>query len=314
MKAANLLDEQGELDMRLLPSWFHRAHMGAMTAEESFAVAERWEDFKSDRVYPRYVKMYADGGSNTYSVLLFDDYADRPGFKGATHFPTEQFAEEFARFNSLGLGMIVHVYGDASSLEIIKAFETVREENGDNGVPLHFSHSFMTRPEEIERLSKISDVCMGFMTLQYPHAAIRGTFVGSIGEERYQRWLNARSAVETGIPYAFGSDWPASLEPVLNGFFQMQGFVTREDPRNSESGTLNADQALTLEQAVRGFTQGGAECLGFEWPDKLGSIEAGKLADFIVIDRNIFEIPTEELKETQVELTVVGGEVVFSRN
>ena len=58
----------------------------------------------------------------------------------------------------------------------------------------------------------------------------------------------------------------------------------------------------------------GIECLGFDWPDKLGSIEAGKLAGFIVIDRNIFETPVEELKETKVDLTVVGGEVVYSRN
>jgi len=313
VQAANLLDNQGELDVRLYPSWFHRAHNGAMTAEESLATAKRWEEFKTDRVYPRYVKMYADGGSNTYSVLLFDDYSDRPGFKGSIHFPPELYTEEFARFNSLGLGMIVHVFGDASSLEIVKAFEAVRERNGNNGVPLHFSHAFMTRPEEIERLSKISDVCMDFMTLQYPHPSIEGSFVPPIGEERYQRWLNVKSAVDAGIPYSFGSDWPASLEPVLNGFFQMQGFVTRKDPRNPDSGTLNIDQAITLEQAVWGYTQGGAECLGFDWPDKLGSIEAGKLADFIVIDRNIFEIPINELQETKVDLTIVGGKLVFDR-
>ena len=83
--------------------------------------------------------------------------------------------------------MIVHVFGDASSLEIIKAFEAVRERNGDNGIPLHFSHSFMTRPQEIQRLSEISDVCMDFMTLQYPHPAIREALTKPIGEERYQK-------------------------------------------------------------------------------------------------------------------------------
>ena len=314
VRAANLLDEQGELDMRLFPSWFHRAHNGAMTAEESFAVAANWEEFKSERVYPRYVKMFADGSAGTYSSLLFEDYEGRPDFKGSIHFPTEEFAEDFTRFNKLGLGMIVHVFGDASSLEIIKAFEAVRERNGDNGIPLHFSHSFMTRPQEIQRLSEISDVCMDFMTLQYPHPAIREALTKPIGEERYQKWLNVKSAEDIGITYGFGSDWPATLEPELNGFFQMQGFVTRRDPRNPDSGTLNVSQAITLQQAVRGFTRGGAECLGFGWGDKLGSIEAGKLADFIVVDRNIFEIPIDVLNETQVDLTVVGGEVVYGRN
>ena len=95
--------------------------------------------------------------------------------------------------------------------------------------------------------------------------------------------------------------------------FQMQAWVTRTDPSNPDSGTLNADQAISLEQAVYGYTRGGIECLGFDWPDKLGSIEAGKLADFIVLDRDIFEIPIEEVKDTNVDLTVVGGEVVFDR-
>ena len=112
---------------------------------------------------------------------------------------------------------------------------------------------------------------------------------------------------EVGIPYGFGSDWPASIMPELNGFYEMQGFVTRLNPNEPEKGTLNADQALTLEQAVYGFTMGGAHNMGFDWPDKIGSIEEGKLADFIVIDRNIFEIPIETLKDTQVELTVVGA-------
>ena len=61
----------------------------------------------------------------------------------------------------------------------------------------------------------------------------------------------------------------------------------------------------------RGFTMGGAECLGFGWPDKIGSIEKGKLADMIVLDRNIFEEPITELYQTQVELTVLGGDVVY---
>ena len=313
VQAANLLDGQGKLNARLFPSWSHRSHLGAMTAEQSFAVAARWKDFKTEMVYPRYVKMYADGSSSSHSTLLLEDYADRPGDKGSTSFPIEQYIEDFSHFNKLGLGMIVHVYGDGTSLEMVKAFEAVRERNGDNGIPLHFSHSFMTRSEEIVRLSKISDVCMDFMTLQYPHPSIEGSFVPSIGQDRYQKWLNVKTAVDSGIPFSFGSDWPASLEPVLNGFFQLQAFVTRRNPRDPDYGSLNEGQAISLEQAVRAMTQGGAECLGFDWPDKLGSIEEGKLADFIVIDRNIFTIPIESVQETQVDLTVVGGRVVFDR-
>jgi predicted amidohydrolase YtcJ len=314
VQALNLLDEQGDLDIRMFPSWLHRSHMASMSAEDSRATAARWEEFKSDRVYPRYAKMTYDGGPNSHTVLLFDDYSDRPGFKGTTTVTLEEITDDMTYFNGLGVGMIVHVMGDASAGQLVTAFEQVRERNGDNGAPLHLSHALMTQPAEIERLSKVSDSCIDFIPLQYPHPSIAGSFTPPIGEDRYQAFLNARAAAESGIPFAFGSDWPSVLEPNLNGFFQMQAWMTRVDPSNPDSGTLNIDQALTLEQAIYGHTLGGIECLGFDWPDKLGSIEVGKLADFIVIDRNIFETPTGELKETKVDLTVVGGEVVYSRN
>jgi predicted amidohydrolase YtcJ len=75
----------------------------------------------------------------------------------------------------------------------------------------------------------------------------------------------------------------------------------------------NADQAITLEQAIYGFTQGGAHCLGRGWEDKVGSIEVGKLADFIVLDHDPFEAPINDLWKTNVERTVVGGRVVYDR-
>ena len=314
VQAYNLVDEAGELDVRLFPSWLHRGHMAAMSADESRAIASRWEEFKSDRVYPRYMKMTFDGGPNSRTVLLFDEYSDTPGFYGTTTVTTEEITDDMTYFNDLGLGMIVHVMGDASSRELISAFEQVRERNGDNGVPLHHSHSLMTQPEEIERLAKIPDVCMDFIPLHYRHPSIEGDFVPPIGEARYQTFLNARSAAEAGVPFAFGSDWPSVLEPIYNGFFQIQSWMTRLDPNDPTRGVLNSDQTLTLEQAIYGFTKGGIECLGFDWPEKLGSIEVGKLADFIVIDRNVFEISTEEIMDTRVDLTIVEGEVIFERN
>ena len=74
-----------------------------------------------------------------------------------------------------------------------------------------------------------------------------------IGEERYQKFFNVRSAFETGIPVAFGSDWPSALIPDPNGFHQMQSWVTRQDPENPASGKLNKDQAITLELVVTWF-------------------------------------------------------------
>ena len=97
----------------------------------------------------------------------------------------------------------------------------------------------------------------------------------------------------------------------LNGFFQMQGFITRRDPRNPDNGSLNEGQAITLKQAVYGWTMGGAECLGFDWPEKLGSIEKGKLADFVVLSDDPTAVDPETLDRLKVLETIKEGETVF---
>jgi hypothetical protein len=150
--------------------------------------------------------------------------------------------------------------------------------------------------------------------LSFPHSTIQDTFVPPIGEERYQSMFNVRSAIATGIPVALASDWPSTLNPSPNGFHDIQAWVTRTDPYKPDSGALNADQAITLEEAIRGVTLGGAECLGFGWDDKLGSIEVGKFADFIVLDRNLFDTPIAELYQTIVQQTYLNGALVYDQS
>ena len=315
MEGAAYLESQGGLTMRLFPAWDWRTSISLTTeTEEADRLIARWSDFESELIYPRYVKIYYDTSPDSYTALLLEDYEGRPGYKGQSNLGKEESLEAIATFNADGLGVLVHVLGDGGARELVDIFAEVRERNGDNGVPMHFSHAWLARPEDIQRLSRVGNTCIDFSpALNYPAPEIIGSMVPPLGEERYQRFFNVRSAFETGMPVAFGSDWSSALIPEPNGFHQIQSWITRQDPQDPSSGTLNADQAITLEQAVRGFTLGGAECLGFGWEDKLGSIEEGKLADFIVLDRNLFEIPIAELYQTQVERTVLGGAVVFDR-
>ena len=315
VEGAAYLESQGGLTLRLFPAWDWRTSISLTTeTEEAEALIARWSDFETELIYPRYVKIYYDTSPDSYTALLLDDYEGRPGYKGQSNLGKEASLEAIAQFNADGIGVLVHVLGDGGARELVDIFAEVRERNGDNSVPMHFSHAWLARPEDIQRLSRVGNTCIDFSpALNYPAPEIIGSMVPPLGEERYQRFFNVRSAFETGMPVAFGSDWSSALIPEPNGFHQMQSWITRQDPQDPSSGTLNADQAITLEQAIRGFTLGGAHCLGFGWENKLGSIEEGKLADFIVLDRNLFEIPIAELYQTQVERTVLGGAVVFDR-
>jgi hypothetical protein len=182
VQGANLLDESGGLNVRLFPSWFYRAHNGAETPDGTRALAARWKDFLSARVYPRYVKTYADGGPDSLTSVLDDDYEGRPGFKGEPYDTTENWASELGAFSEQGLGLIVHSFGDGTARQLVDVFETIRDQVGDNDTPLHFSHSNMAKPETIKRLAQIPGVCIDFMPLQYPHPSIQGSFGVAIGE------------------------------------------------------------------------------------------------------------------------------------
>ncbi len=312
--AVNLENEEG-LTIRLFPSWDWLTSASLITSpEETEELITNWQIYKTDMIYPRYVKVYYDGSPDSYTALLIEDYLDRPGHKGASNLPKAEMKENIKRFNNNGIGVITHVLGDGGGRELADIYIEIKAENGENSIPLHFSHTMLTRPEDIKRMKDFKDICIDFSpALSYPSEIIRNSFANSLGEDRYQSFFNVKSAFEANIPTGFGSDWPFALIPDPNGFYQMQSWITRSDPENPNSGILNENQRIDLEQAILGFTLGGAHCIGFGWEEKIGSIEEGKLADFIVIDKDIFNTPIDELYKTQVLMTVVGGELVYDR-
>jgi predicted amidohydrolase YtcJ len=315
VKAAAMVEAQGKLSVRLFPSWEWESHYNEFTDEEMAEVIANWQDYQTDLIEPRYVKIFADGSPDSHTSLLYDDYADRPGFKGRTHRSKEALLEAVTEFNANGLGVITHVWGDATAGQVMDVYAEVRKGSGMNGAVLHLSHNAMTTVTDLEKFAKIEGVTVDFSpNLAYRHPITEGTWVPVIGEERYSSFYNVRSAIEAGLPVGFGTDYPSMLDPEINAFLHMQVWVTRVDPKKSGAEPLNLDQGITLEQAILGFTLGGAMSLGFDWPEKIGSIEEGKLADFVVLDRNILEAPISELYETTIVRTVVGGVVVHEAN
>ena len=116
------------------------------------------------------------------------------------------------------------------------------------------------------------------------------------------------SFVKEGVRVAFGTDWP--VEP-LNPMLGLYAAVTREFLEGGPEGGWFPDEKLTMEQAVEFYTLGSAYAEFQE--DVKGSIKAGKLADIVVLDKNLFEIPHKEILETKVDMTILGGEIVYQK-
>jgi predicted amidohydrolase YtcJ len=128
----------------------------------------------------------------------------------------------------------------------------------------------------------------------------------AIGPERMKRWIPIKDAIDAGAFVVPGSDW--AVVPTVNPWIAIETLVTRKQP-GGIGEPLGGEEAITLKQAVDMFTINSARQQYAS--DRLGTIERGKLADLVVIDRNIFEVPITTVHDTKVEMTIINGEIVY---
>jgi predicted amidohydrolase YtcJ len=312
-KALKIAEEQNKLTMRYMLSWEWGAHSAPFTSEKAEEYALEWKDKSSDFVDFRSIKIFYDGSMDNYTALMLDDYVNEPGNKGFSHRTKEEFLEGIIRINKNGIGVIVHVMGDGSANELVSIFEEVQKIN-QGSAPLHFSHAVQARSQDLKKLANIPHATVDFSpALGVIAPALEVLFKNPVGENRYLNQFNVRSTMEANVPTGFGSDWPSSLIPEPNTFWYLETWVTRKMPGDSLAKAHNEKEKISLKMAIKGYTMGSAQCMGFDWPEKIGSITEGKYADFIILDQNLFEIAETEIHATLVEQTYLNGKIVFDR-
>ena len=136
--------------------------------------------------------------------------------------------------------------------------------------------------------------------------AFHNSYKHFYGPERHETFFRARALIDAGAHFAIASDFPVGPD---NPWSNIEVWTTRMNPYGEMSGTLGADSAITLEEALRAVTLGGAYGLYME--DEFGSLEPGKRATFIVLNHNLLEIPAADLSETQVLQTYFNGRLVY---
>ena len=317
LDALRLLESEGRLEQRVFVSWDWKTTLNlAYTLEDIEGQIRNRADYATDLVYPNYVKIFADGGPFSATSLLIEPYEEAfvggPDVYGGANLTEEGFTEAFKMFDEWGVGVHVHAMGDGTIRRVVDALGAMKEANGDSGVHHKIAHNTMLRPEEIERLATMTDVNIDFSPpIWYPHAGATPGLTAAVGAARVDKIYPIRTALESGLSVGQGADW-LTANPTPDPFIAIESMITRANPFDeSMPGQTNPSEAITLEQALYIATRGGAEVLGVD--DRLGSITAGKLADFIVLDQNLFDIEATEIYGTQVVQTVVGGKVAYSR-
>ena len=285
--------------------------------ESTYSFDERWEhigarkDFESEFVKTDYAKIFIDGDLNGYGILLQEPFEGTDGELGHLSIDPENAKKWVTDLDQRGVSVQFHAIGDGSIQVVIDALQAAADANGGKLNVRHYpDHNGLPSKEQLKQLKELNGV-IGFAP--YFAIAMPGvyeSYMQFVGEERLKRLQPLRWALDEGLIVGTGTDW-ASLPQIP--FPMIEGMLHRRNPwvAEGEGPVQGADQAVSLKEALRVYTIGGAYGLSRE--DELGSIEVGKYADMIVLDRNLFEIPIDDIDSTEVLKTIHAGRVVFER-
>lgn len=309
MEALRSLDAAGEL---------HAWVVSSMLVNDEIFGFERIGDglvfdgerYRTEHHRPDFVKIFLDGVPPTRTGAFIEPYLpdDVHGahFHGETLLDPAELTDWLRRAAQSGLSAKIHCTGDASVHEVLNAVETLRAE-GLTETRYQVAHGQFVHPDDVPRFGEL-----GVSADISPFIWVPGPIVEAIREvlprERADRMQPNRSLLDAGAVVAGGSDWPVSPSP--NAWEGIHGLVTREDPSGQYPGTLWAEQAITLAEAIAAFTIGGAEAMGLA--HETGSLTVGKSADFVLLNRDPFEHPVGELVQTAVTETWFAGRRVFA--
>jgi predicted amidohydrolase YtcJ len=256
------------------------------------------------RLLVRGVKMYADGALGSRGAALLEPYDDDRGNMGLLRASSDHIAQVCARALAAGFQVGIHAIGDRGALlsldAIERCFQGPRPE-----ARFRLEHAQVMRLQDIDRMAKLGVIA----SMQPTHATSDMPWAEQrVGPQRIRGAYAWQRVLRAGGHLALGSDFPVEKADPLLGFFAA---VARQDEHGDPPGGWRPEERLSREEALRGFTLEAAHSLFLE--EEIGSLEVGKLADLVVFSRDIMMIPVDEIPRTQVDYTVVGGEVVFAR-
>jgi predicted amidohydrolase YtcJ len=252
------------------------------------------------------LKGFVDGSLGSSTALFFEPYTDNPRTSGLLHehmFPEGVMEERIREADRAGLQVAVHAIGDRANHILLDIFESAITEGGERDRRWRIEHAQHLIPEDIPRFAALGVI----PSVQPYHVSDDGRWAErKIGKKRARYTYAFRSLIEGGAVLAGGSDWTvAPLDPLLG----IYAAVTRRTSEGEHSGGWIPEERIEIREAIKAYTWNAAYSEFAE--DLKGSVEKGKLADLVVLDRNLFEIPPETIKDARVLYTILGGKIVF---
>lgn len=274
-------------------------------------IAEMRERFSSDLVTVRYLKINLDGGDAAYNGLYTAPYKDKPETVVSPIIPYDVLFDVIQRADAAGINTVCHCFGDLAVRKYLDAVEAAIAANPDRDCRNVVSHGTMVHPDDRARFAELNvtyDTSGAWFSLdpvQLEVSAVR------LGMERVNQNYPIRQIADLGGNISLGSDWPAAgYLAEYRPLHAIEIAVTRQPIGKPDHPLMGGEEyLLTLAQALRANMLGSAT--GMDMDGTVGSLEVGKMADLIVLEKNLFEISPYEISDVKVLYTVMNGELVY---
>jgi predicted amidohydrolase YtcJ len=259
-------------------------------------------EFKSEWLSSGMVKVFYDGVLDSWTAVMMEDYADRPGWRGEPLFSPEQFSELAVEADRRGLQIAVHAIGDGAVRAVLDGYEAAQNANGRRDSRHRIEHIEVITEADVPRFARLGVIA----SMQPPHPP--GTMglpleptVSRIGRRRWPLSYAWRTLKNAGARVVFASDWPVSS---INPIAGIHAAVTRK--RWAED---DPDQSFTLEEALAAYTVEGAYA-GFS-ENRKGRLQEGLLADLVLLSDRIESVEPERIDEVRPVMTICGGRISY---
>lgn len=249
------------------------------------------------------LKAFVDGSLGSHTAAFHKPFTDAPKDSGFYITPPQELYAMIKAADSAGFQLMIHAIGDRAIGTLLNIFAQVEDENGVKDRRFRIEHAQHIAPADIPRFSELGIIA----SMQPYHAIDDGRWADKvIGPERSRTTYAFKSLMDAGTVVSFGSDWFVAPPTPLEGIYAAATRRTLDD-KNPEGWV--PEQKITVEQALKAYTQGGAFA-SFE-EDIKGTLSPGRLADFVILERDILTIDPTEIRNVKVLRTVVGGRTVF---
>ncbi|TGD71703.1 amidohydrolase [Mangrovimicrobium sediminis] len=301
------LTERDALTVRIVGSY---KPAGPAEIGDAVETTLAWgRELRGERYQFDVLKLMLDGTVEGRTAAMFEDYQGEPGNRGDLVFDQPQVSAALVAAAAAGVDVHMHAIGDRAVNQALNGVEAARKAHPDSGSRYTICHIEVIADADLDRFAKLGVIAQSSpLWASYDYAG-----EAFVSDDQFQRYWRYHSLAERGVRLTWGSDYPASggglqgMSPLL----QMEIGITRQDAGDPQAPVQPLpSERMDVAAMIRGYTLDAAYQLHME--DQLGSLQVGKLADLVVLERDLFEVPSHEIHAVGVSATYLGGEQVFA--